>query len=33
MYGSQATAFAAALPIGIVLPDHVLVPQFIRNAS
>jgi hypothetical protein len=33
MYGSQATAFAAALPIGIVLPDHVLVPQFIRNAQ
>jgi hypothetical protein len=33
MFGSQAAAFAAALPIGIVLPDHVLVPQFIRNAS
>nr|WP_187279058.1 SCO6880 family protein [Streptomyces lavendulae] len=33
MYGSQAAAFAAALPIGIVLPDHLRVPQAIRDAS
>ncbi|MGW7002835.1 SCO6880 family protein [Streptomyces sp. NPDC054933] len=33
MYGSQASAFAAALPIGIVLPDHLLVPQAIREAT
>jgi len=33
MYGSQATAFAAGLPIGIVLPDHLMVPQFIRDAA
>jgi hypothetical protein len=33
MYGSQASAFAAALPIGIVLPDHLRVPQAIREAS
>jgi hypothetical protein len=33
MYGSQAAAFAAALPIGIVLPDHLMVPQFIRDMS
>ncbi len=33
MYGSQAAAFAAALPIGIVLPDHLRVPQIVRDAS
>lgn len=33
MYGSQAAGFAAALPIGIVLPDHLRVPQVIRDAS
>jgi hypothetical protein len=32
MYGSQAAAFAAALPLGIVLPDHLQVPVFIREA-
>jgi hypothetical protein len=32
MYGSQASAFAAALPIGIVLPDHLRVPQVIRES-
>jgi hypothetical protein len=33
MYGSQAAAFAASLPIGIILPDHLRVPQAIRDAS
>jgi hypothetical protein len=33
MYGSQASAFAAALPIGIILPEHVQVPQVVRDAS
>jgi hypothetical protein len=33
MWGSQATAFAAGLPIGIMLPDHVQVPQAVRDAS
>lgn len=32
MYGSQDSAFAAALPLGIVLPDHLRVPQAIREA-
>jgi hypothetical protein len=32
MYRSQAAAFAAALPIGIVLPDHLQVPQLVRDA-
>jgi hypothetical protein len=31
MYGSQASAFAAGLPVGIVLPDHLQVPQIIRD--
>ncbi|WP_329925477.1 SCO6880 family protein [Streptomyces sp. SP17BM10] len=30
--GSQASAFAAGLPIGIVLPNHLRVPQAIREA-
>ncbi|MGW2725091.1 SCO6880 family protein [Streptomyces sp. NPDC001492] len=29
--GSQASAFAAALPIGLVLPAHLLVPAYIRD--
>jgi hypothetical protein len=29
--GSQAAAFTAALPLGVVLPTHVQVPQFIRE--
>jgi hypothetical protein len=33
MWGSQATAFAAGLPVGVILPDHVQVPQAIRDAS
>ena len=32
MYGSQAAAFAAALPLGIVLPDHLQVPAVVREA-
>ncbi|HSA51313.1 MAG TPA: SCO6880 family protein, partial [Yinghuangia sp.] len=32
VYGSQASAFAAALPLGLVLPNHLKVPQQIREA-
>lgn len=32
VYGSQASAFAAALPLGIVLPSHLRVPQAVRDA-
>ena len=32
-YGAQAAAFAAALPIGIVLPHHVRLPQAVRDAA
>jgi hypothetical protein len=32
VYGSQDSAFAAALPLGIVLPAHVRVPREIREA-
>jgi hypothetical protein len=32
MYGSQASAFAAALPLGIVLPDHIKVPALVRES-
>lgn len=32
MFGSQASAFAAALPLGIVLPDHLQVPAVVREA-
>jgi hypothetical protein len=32
MYGAQASAFAAALPVGIVLPDHLQVPALVREA-
>jgi hypothetical protein len=31
-YGAQDTAFAAALPLGVVLPDYVLIPAKIREA-
>ena len=31
-YGSQDTAFAASLPLGLVLPKHVLLPSEIREA-
>ncbi|MCA1698559.1 MAG: hypothetical protein LC790_06490, partial [Actinobacteria bacterium] len=32
VYGSQASAFAACLPLGIVLPHHLKVPSAIREA-
>ncbi|MGW6307398.1 SCO6880 family protein [Streptomyces niveus] len=32
VYGSQAAAFAAALPLGLVLPLHTAVPQAVRDA-
>ncbi|MEU8131901.1 SCO6880 family protein [Streptodolium elevatio] len=32
VYGSQASAFAAALPLGLVLPNHLKVPQQLREA-
>lgn len=32
VYGSQASAFAAALPIGLVLPRHLRVPAEIRES-
>lgn len=32
VYGSQASAFAAALPLGLVLPNHLKVPQTIRES-
>ena len=32
MHGSQSTAFVANLPIGIVLPEHSLIPGTIRDA-
>jgi hypothetical protein len=31
-YGSQDTAFAASLPLGLVLPKHILLPSEIREA-
>ncbi|CAN7552424.1 hypothetical protein LJR013_003949 [Pseudarthrobacter oxydans] len=31
-YGSQDTAFAASLPLGLVLPRHILLPSEIREA-
>jgi hypothetical protein len=32
MYGAQAAGFAAALPLGLVLPDHLQIPTFVREA-
>lgn len=32
MYGAQSAAFAAALPLGVVLGDHLRVPQSVRNS-
>lgn len=32
VYGSQAAAFAAALPVGLVIPSHLKVPATIREA-
>lgn len=31
-YGAQDTAFAAGLPLGLVLPDYVMIPAKIREA-
>ncbi|UGQ09019.1 hypothetical protein LO772_18795 [Yinghuangia sp. ASG 101] len=31
-YGAQASSFAAALPLGLVLPRHVRVPQVLRDS-
>jgi hypothetical protein len=31
-YGSQDTAFAASLPLGLVLPKHSMVPTEIKDA-
>jgi hypothetical protein len=31
MYGAQAASFAAALPLGLVLPDHLRIPAFVRE--
>ncbi|MEU9546908.1 SCO6880 family protein [Streptomyces mirabilis] len=32
VYGSQASAFAAALPLGLVLPLHTALPQTVRDS-
>ena len=32
VYGSQDSAFAAALPLGLVLPKHLKVPAQVREA-
>ncbi len=32
MYGSQDSAFVAGLPLGLMLPAHLKVPQQIRSA-
>jgi MoaA/NifB/PqqE/SkfB family radical SAM enzyme len=32
VYGSQDSAFAAALPLGLVLPTHLAVPASIRES-
>ncbi|WP_329519227.1 SCO6880 family protein [Spirillospora sp. NBC_01491] len=32
MYGAQASAFAAGLPLGIVLPSHIQVPSLVRES-
>lgn len=31
VYGSQDSAFAAALPLGLVLPKHIQIPSELRN--
>lgn len=31
VYGAQASAFAAALPLGLILPKHLKVPAAMRN--
>ena len=32
VYGSQDSAFAAALPVGLILPRHLNVPESVRSA-
>ncbi|MEW2353745.1 SCO6880 family protein [Spirillospora sp. NPDC029432] len=32
VYGAQAAAFAAALPLGVVLPSHLQVPSIVRES-
>lgn len=32
MFGAQSSGFAACLPLGVVLPDHLQVPQAVRDA-
>jgi hypothetical protein len=32
MYGSQSAAFAACLPLGVVLPHHLQVPSIVRES-
>ena len=32
-YGSQDSAFAAALPIGLIIPKHLKVPAIVREAA
>ncbi len=31
VYGSQDSAFAAGLPLGLVLPDHLAIPRELRE--
>ena len=31
VYGAQASAFAAALPLGLILPKHLKVPAAMRE--
>ena len=31
VYGSQDSAFAAALPLGLVLPKHIKIPAELRE--
>jgi hypothetical protein len=33
VYGSQDSAFAGALPLGLVLPEYLRVPKLVRKAS
>ncbi|WP_165962969.1 SCO6880 family protein [Occultella glacieicola] len=33
VYGSQDSAFAAALPLGLILPAHLSMPTFVREAA
>ena len=31
-YGAQDSTFAAGLPLGVVIPDHLALPSTVRNA-